>query len=119
MISKNCVIVRKIRVRNYLRIVSGKTAALFATSMYVGASESDCTEDFSKNLGHIGFDLGIAFQIIDDIGIRAVRDERSELVELITLLLDFNEHRDNLIKPDLRIVVTVIQNGVMTINLEF
>lgn len=54
-------------VRNYLRIVSGKTAALFATSMYVGASESDCTEAFSKNLGHIGFDLGIAFQIIDDI----------------------------------------------------
>ncbi|CAN5381481.1 hypothetical protein BH10PAT4_BH10PAT4_2430 [soil metagenome] len=62
---------------------------------------------------------GNLFQIIDDIGIRAVRDERSELVELITLLLDFNEHRDNLIKPDLRIVVTVIQNGVMTINLEF
>ena len=54
-------------VRNYLRIVSGKTAALFAMSMYAGASESECSEDFSKNLGHIGFDLGVAFQIIDDI----------------------------------------------------
>jgi len=62
---------------------------------------------------------GNLFQIIDDIGIRAVKDERSELVELITLLLAFNEYRDKLIKPDLLIVVTVIQNGVMKINLEF
>lgn len=54
-------------VKNYLRVVSGKTAALFATSMYAGAYESGCDENFSKNMGKIGYDLGIAFQIIDDI----------------------------------------------------
>lgn len=54
-------------VKNYLRVVSGKTAALFAVSMYTGASESNCTETLSKALGRIGYDLGVAFQIIDDI----------------------------------------------------
>ena len=54
-------------VKNYLRVVSGKTAALFAISMYSGAAESGCTETLSKNLGRIGYELGIAFQIIDDI----------------------------------------------------
>ncbi len=54
-------------VKNYLRVVSGKTAALFATSMYAGAYESGCDEALSKNMGKIGYDLGIAFQIIDDI----------------------------------------------------
>lgn len=54
-------------VKNYLRVVSGKTAALFAVSMYTGASESACSEPLSKTLGRIGYDLGVAFQIIDDI----------------------------------------------------
>ena len=54
-------------VKNYLRVVSGKTAALFAVSMYAGSSESNCSEALSKQLGRIGYELGIAFQIIDDI----------------------------------------------------
>lgn len=54
-------------VKNYLRVVSGKTAALFAISMYAGASESNCSESLSKQLGKIGYELGVAFQIIDDI----------------------------------------------------
>lgn len=54
-------------VKNYLRVVSGKTAALFAVSMFTGASESGCSETFSKTLGRVGYDLGVAFQIIDDI----------------------------------------------------
>ena len=58
---------RLMNVKNYLRVVSGKTAALFATSMYAGAYESGCDENFAKNMGKIGYDLGIAFQIIDDI----------------------------------------------------
>ncbi len=53
--------------KNYLRIVSGKTAALFAISLYVGASESKCDDKLSNQLGRIGYELGIAFQIIDDI----------------------------------------------------
>lgn len=54
-------------VKNYLRVVSGKTAALFAISMYTGAAESKCSEVLSKTLGRIGYDLGVAFQIMDDI----------------------------------------------------
>lgn len=54
-------------VKNYLRVISGKTAALFAVSMYAGASESNCSEALSKKMGRIGYDIGIAFQIIDDI----------------------------------------------------
>ena len=54
-------------VRNYLRVVSGKTAALFALSMYLGAAESGCGEILAQKLGKIGYEIGIAFQIIDDI----------------------------------------------------
>ncbi|MDN5298630.1 MAG: hypothetical protein PWP51_1183 [Clostridiales bacterium] len=54
-------------VRNYLRVVSGKTAALFSLSMYLGAIESGCSETLANSLGKIGYEIGIAFQIIDDI----------------------------------------------------
>lgn len=54
-------------LKNYLRIISGKTAALFAMSFYAGAFESGCSMKFCKQLGHIGYDLGMAFQIVDDL----------------------------------------------------
>jgi len=57
----------KMSIRNYLRVVSGKTAALFAISMYSGALESGCNEKMAMNLGKIGYEIGIAYQIIDDI----------------------------------------------------
>lgn len=58
---------KSMTVKNYLRVISGKTAALFAVSMYSGAAESQCSEQLSKTLGKIGYELGMAFQIIDDI----------------------------------------------------
>lgn len=54
-------------LRNYIRIISGKTAALFAISFYTGANEAKCHESVSKLLGKIGYNTGMAFQIIDDI----------------------------------------------------
>lgn len=54
-------------LRNYIRIISGKTAALFAISFYTGANEAKCSESISKSLGKIGYYAGMAFQIIDDI----------------------------------------------------
>lgn len=54
-------------LRNYIRIISGKTAALFAISFYTGANEAKCNESISKSLGKIGYYAGMAFQIIDDI----------------------------------------------------
>ncbi|WBW97111.1 polyprenyl synthetase family protein [Oceanirhabdus sp. W0125-5] len=54
-------------VRKYLKIISGKTAALFAISFYTGANEAGCDDKISKLLGKIGYHIGMAFQIMDDI----------------------------------------------------
>ncbi len=54
-------------VKNYLKVISGKTAALFAMSMYVGAIESGASQALANMFKKIGYEIGIAFQIIDDI----------------------------------------------------
>ncbi|MFA5524599.1 MAG: polyprenyl synthetase family protein [Tissierellales bacterium] len=58
---------RNASLRNYVRIISGKTAALFAISLYAGAHEAKCHESITSSLGKIGYNAGMAFQIIDDI----------------------------------------------------
>lgn len=57
----------KITVKEYIENISGKTAELFSLSCFVGAFESGCSERFAKQAAQIGLDIGIAFQIIDDI----------------------------------------------------
>jgi heptaprenyl diphosphate synthase len=54
-------------MRRYLRRIAGKTAALFALSFHVGAQESGCTPDLCSVLRRLGYNLGMGFQIIDDI----------------------------------------------------
>ncbi len=51
---------------DYMRVVSGKTAALFAASMYAGAKDSGLPEDTARNLGRAGGYAGVMFQIVDD-----------------------------------------------------
>src|SRR6056297_256762 len=53
-------------VRRYLRIISGKTAAMFGLSMYAGAYESKLSNFKSRIIGYSGYYAGMAFQIIDD-----------------------------------------------------
>lgn len=53
--------------RGYLRTIAGKTAALFALSLYVGASEAKADLMVTRVLHRAGYDIGMAFQIIDDI----------------------------------------------------
>jgi heptaprenyl diphosphate synthase len=53
--------------RRYLRRISGKTAALFALSFYVGAVESECSEEVRAILRRLGYCVGMCFQIVDDI----------------------------------------------------
>lgn len=53
--------------REYLRTIAGKTAALFSLSLHVGASEAKATLVVTQNLRRAGYDIGMAFQIIDDI----------------------------------------------------
>lgn len=54
-------------LKKYIKVISGKTAALFAISFYCGAKESNCSEKTSKLLGRVGYYIGMAFQIIDDL----------------------------------------------------
>lgn len=53
-------------VAQYLRVISGKTAALFAVSLYAGAIEGGLSVRKAHQLSLSGLRMGIAFQIIDD-----------------------------------------------------
>ena len=54
-------------VKDYLSRISGKTAELFSISLYLGAAECNANTKISRELRNIGHNLGMAFQIIDDI----------------------------------------------------
>jgi heptaprenyl diphosphate synthase len=54
-------------VKQYLKRIATKTSALFALSFTIGASETKCSKKLTKELGRIGYNIGMAFQIIDDI----------------------------------------------------
>jgi heptaprenyl diphosphate synthase len=51
----------------YIRIVSGKTAALFGVSLCAGAIHGKANAETAKCLGRIGYQIGMAFQLIDDL----------------------------------------------------
>jgi heptaprenyl diphosphate synthase len=57
----------KVSVEDYLKVISGKTAALFGISLSVGANQAGIDEDKTNKLYEIGNNIGIAFQITDDI----------------------------------------------------
>ncbi|MBA7564876.1 MAG: polyprenyl synthetase family protein [Dehalococcoidia bacterium] len=52
---------------HYLERIASKTASLFSLSTISGAILSDAPEDSVKILRDYGFNLGVAFQIVDDI----------------------------------------------------
>lgn len=54
-------------VKSYLNRISAKTAELFSLSFYTGASMANCSEKLSRQLWQIGHNIGMAFQIIDDV----------------------------------------------------
>jgi len=51
----------------YFEIIRKKTASLIATSMAMGAASVSDDEDLTEYMFQIGLDVGIAFQIKDDI----------------------------------------------------
>ena len=51
---------------SYLRVIAGKTAALFYVSAFMGALLGGESEDAALALGSFGRQLGMAFQIADD-----------------------------------------------------
>ncbi|MBU5590269.1 polyprenyl synthetase family protein [Clostridium sp. MSJ-4] len=58
---------KNISVKKYLSRISAKTAELFSLALYSGAAESGCDEKINKLFWNIGHNIGMAFQIIDDI----------------------------------------------------
>jgi len=56
-----------ITVKQYLRQISRKTAALFAMSCHMGAELSGVDNSAKTNARKIGYEIGMAFQILDDI----------------------------------------------------
>jgi octaprenyl-diphosphate synthase len=51
----------------YTRIIAKKTASLFAAATKLGAMLADADKDQVSALEQYGFNLGLAFQIVDDI----------------------------------------------------
>lgn len=52
---------------DYLQIITGKTAALMASACHSGAILGQVSEDFEHALKKFGLNLGIAFQLMDDV----------------------------------------------------
>lgn len=55
------------RMRDYLSQIKGKTAQLFALSCYAGASQAADSKQLANLAYQIGNNIGMAFQITDDI----------------------------------------------------
>ena len=54
-------------MRGYLRKIMGKSALLFSLACFTGAHEAKASRDLCQRLRRIGYNIGIAFQVIDDI----------------------------------------------------
>jgi heptaprenyl diphosphate synthase len=54
-------------IREYFARIAGKTASLFGTACEGGAIAAGCPEAWVDGLRDYGFNLGMAFQIVDDI----------------------------------------------------
>ncbi|MHA1269379.1 MAG: polyprenyl synthetase family protein [Candidatus Helarchaeota archaeon] len=56
-----------LKIDDYIKMISLKTGALIQKSMLIGASYADCNLKNISYLGDYGLNLGIIFQIVDDI----------------------------------------------------
>ena len=58
---------RLVSETEYYDLIYRKTACLFRVSMRLGAVLADVSEAFEEQLGEYGRNLGVAFQIVDDV----------------------------------------------------
>ncbi|MGT2715318.1 polyprenyl synthetase family protein [Streptococcus respiraculi] len=86
-------------VHGYLRAAAGKTAALFKLASREGAYFGGADAETIRLAGHIGFYIGMAFQMIDD-------------------LLDYTEEKEALNKPVLEDIGQGIYNLPLVCALE-
>lgn len=97
----------------YLKIISGKTAALFNISAYAGAVMAKLPEKDCKKLAKYGQYLGMIFQIIDDCKDyeldeqSALKSTQSDLAQgVITLPLILAMQKDSTLKDVVKNVIT-------------
>lgn len=85
-----------LNIHNYLKIIAGKTSALFSLAMYSGAIINGDSDKDARFMARIGFYMGMAFQILDDcadyeadieVTKKSVKHDLAE--EVITLPLIF------------------------------
>ena len=96
----------KVTLQDYLEMVSRKTALLIQTSCELGALSAGAPKDYVDALRDYGYNLGIAFQIGDDIidifgreektGKAVGGDIREHKLGNIVLLLAIEEGREDL-----------------------
>jgi len=67
LIETDMVNQKTVSMEDYINMVSLKTGALIEKSILIGANYSKADEKFNKLLSTYGVNLGIIFQIIDDI----------------------------------------------------
>lgn len=92
---------KDIKMRDYLEMAGKKTAFLFKICCQVGGILGNGTEKEIKALGNFGFNLGIAYQIKDDIldifgkekifGKEIGKDIKERKMGNVVLLLSFKE----------------------------
>ncbi len=58
---------KEITLDNYYQIISEKTASLISASVRIGAIVSSAPKNLEEKISDYGFNLGMAFQISDDI----------------------------------------------------
>jgi octaprenyl-diphosphate synthase len=56
-----------INEEEYFDLIYRKTACLFSVSMQLGAAVTNATPEIESSLGEYGRNLGLAFQIVDDV----------------------------------------------------
>jgi heptaprenyl diphosphate synthase len=54
-------------IGHYFRVIAGKTAALIAVSLRIGAQQAGAPAPVVRALGEYGRELGLAFQMADDL----------------------------------------------------
>ncbi|MEE9377178.1 MAG: polyprenyl synthetase family protein [Candidatus Lokiarchaeia archaeon] len=67
LIETDMVNQRNLTISDYIKMISLKTGALIEKSILIGANYAKVDEKFLKDLSIYGTNLGIIFQIIDDI----------------------------------------------------
>jgi len=119
---------RNTSLKKYIKIISGKTAALFAISFYAGSKESKCSEKTSKLLGRVGYYIGMAFQIIDDLldysgdTKKLGKNAQSDLIKgyytlpLIYAMADDAEHRISVILEKSSLSNDDVTNIIILVN---